>query len=159
VSARAVAVTCRVIGAFAVIGIAGVGAEVARIMNLRIDPDLLWFVPVSVGLAVCAFLFSEQCYKRTPITPRVKRISAGILSVCLGVALAGLPIIASHLGLTRIVLPGDLESTSEAFRTATDYSKLGIAAIAEEPAIRGILQLGLQVASDRMPAISREPSA
>ncbi|HEY8053865.1 MAG TPA: hypothetical protein VIE42_13805 [Steroidobacteraceae bacterium] len=141
------------------IGIAGVGAEVARIMNLRIDPDLLWFVPVSVGLAVCAFLFSEQCYKRTPITPRVKRISAGILSVCLGVALAGLPIIASHLGLTRIVLPGDLESTSEAFRTATDYSKLGIAAIAEEPAIRGILQLGLQVASDRMPAISREPSA
>lgn len=129
----------------AVIGAPFMVAAVTEV-NLRIYPDIPWFLIPAVGITLVTLLLSERWFKRRmPEPPRSYfRLVATCVLISVGLAAVALVFMFGALSRGHLILPGDKSAAPELFRVAKSFSALLSAAVIEESAFRGALQLRLQ---------------
>src|ERR1700689_4158485 len=140
-------VAYRVFCAILVIGSVNLITEVIRLVNLRADAETPWFGIIAVGASLVTLRSCDRGYRRLPTVQRPPfRLSLAIsLIIATGLAAVGVALMDSRaLHAGRIPLPGDTDPAPPLFRVMTAYTLLGKAGLIEEPAIRGLVQLGLQ---------------
>jgi membrane protease YdiL (CAAX protease family) len=123
----------------------GLCIELARLENLDLDSDVPWFVGVALLISLGTAWSCAQAYQAAEERRTLPARRALIVSVLAGVALAG--VAALGMGMLHGVhptLPGDADPAPRPFRLATAFTDLGTAGLMEEPAIRGLVQLGMQ---------------
>jgi len=123
----------------------GLCIELARLENLDLDSDVPWFVAVALLISLFTAWSCTEGYQPERARRTLPARRGLILSVVAGVALAA--VAALGMGMLHGVhptLPGDADRAPKFFRLATVFTDVGTAGLMEEPAIRGLVQLGLQ---------------
>jgi membrane protease YdiL (CAAX protease family) len=115
-------------------------------LNVRIAPNTPWFVLPAAGLAVLSLVLSEGWFEpKTPaVRLRLAHVIAVIVAISLGLAVIALLLMYHALQTQYLALPGDGAAAPESFRVAKSFTILLGAAVIEESAFRGALQLRLQ---------------
>jgi len=116
---------------------------ISRYLNREVDPEVPWFLVV-VALVCSAVTWYGARFSAGAEDSR-RGPKAFLLSVLLGVALAGLSLMLSGVltGKHYIMLPGDGERAPPLFKLATALSEALGAGFLEESTMRGVVQLAL----------------
>jgi membrane protease YdiL (CAAX protease family) len=129
----------------AVITGTGLCIELARLENLDFDSEMPWFVGVALLISLFTAWSCTLGYQPQPVRRTLPAGRALIVSVLAGVALAAVAALAmGMLHGAHPTVPGDADPAPRLFRLATVFTDVGTAGLIEEPAIRGLVQLGLQ---------------
>ena len=122
--------------------------EALRVANLKLDPDMPFFVAPAVCISLATLWFCSLWYRPSPQGHKPTASAALAWSVLLGLGLGAVHLGFNALELYRghpVTLSGDIDAAAPSlFRFATSYTDLGTAAFIEESPVRGLVQLGLQ---------------